>query len=119
MNEADPTDDDRLQTVLNTLNAQFLNLDFTPKTWANQLNVSVPYLSRLLREQTGKPASVHLRDKRLARAKELLDNAEMTITNIAAASGFNDNNYFSRKFKGCEGISPTEWREQYTKQGKF
>jgi AraC-like DNA-binding protein len=83
-----------------------LNLDFTTKTWVNQSNVSVAYLSRLLREQTGKPASVHLRDKRLACAKELLAETDDLITSIAMASGFNDNNYFSRKFKECEGVSP-------------
>jgi AraC-like DNA-binding protein len=113
MNDVNSPNDDRLQKALNSLNTQFQNLDFTPKTWANQLNVSVAYLSRLLREQTGKPASVHLRDKRLAHAKQLLMDTENTIIDIATASGFNDGNYFSRIFKKNEGISPTEWREAY------
>jgi AraC-like DNA-binding protein len=119
MNEVNPPNTDRLQTVLNSLNSHYLTLDFTTKTWANQLNMSEAYLSRFLREQTGKPASAHLRDKRMARAKGLLADTNDSIISIATASGFNDNNYFSRKFKECEGVSPTEWRELYTKKGKF
>ena len=119
MNERDTRIKERLEAALTLLNTQFMHLDFTPQSWANQSKVSVAYFSRFLREQTGKPASVHLRDKRLAHAKELLADAEKTITSIAAASGFNDNNYFSRKFKEIEGVSPSEWREAYTKKGNL
>jgi AraC-like DNA-binding protein len=119
MDERDALNKERLKIAMDNLDVHYLRLDFTPQTWANQSNVSVAYFSRFLREQTGKPASVHLRDKRVARAKELLADTNDSIISIAMASGFNDNNYFSRKFKECEGISPTEWREQYTKKGKF
>jgi two-component system, response regulator YesN len=119
MNELNVPNDDRLQKALSILDTRYMNLDFTPQTWANQLAISVAYLSRLLREQTGKPASVHLRNKRLERAKELLIKAENNIGDIATTCGFNDNNYFSRKFKEYEGLSPTEWQEQYTKKGNF
>jgi two-component system, response regulator YesN len=119
MDERDTLIKERLEMVLNNLNTHYLKLDFTTKTWANQSNVSVAYLSRFLREQTGKPASVHLSEKRLARAKELLIDTENKILSIAMASGFNDNNYFSRVFKKNEGVSPTEWREAYTKKGKL
>jgi AraC-like DNA-binding protein len=117
MDERDALNKERLKMVLDNLEAHYLRLDFTTQTWANQSNVSVAYLSRFLREQTGKPASVHLRDKRVARAKELLADTNDSIISIATASGFNDNNYFSRKFKECEGVSPTEWREKYAKIG--
>jgi AraC-like DNA-binding protein len=117
MNERDTLNKERLKMVLDNLDAHYLTLDFTTKIWANKSKVSVAYLSRFLREQTGKPASVHLSEKRLAHAKKLLMGSENTIIKIALESGFNDNNYFSRKFKECEGISPTEWREAYTKNG--
>lgn len=119
MNEPNPAKDTRLDEVLNRLDTQFQNPDFTLDTWATQSNISVPYLSRLLREQTEKPASVHLSEKRLDHAKELLKASEDTIKDIANASGFEDNNYFSRKFKQSEGVSPTEWRDTYTKKGNL
>ena len=105
-----PLDKNRLDVVLSVLIAQFLNTDFTVKKWASALNMTVPYLSKLLREQTGKPPSVHLRDTRLQHARRLLAETDLLILEVATASGFEDNNYFSRIFKRIFTLSPSDWR---------
>jgi two-component system, response regulator YesN len=119
MNELKLSKIARLPEVLYILESYYTDSTFTVKKWAQALNWTIPYLTKFMRECAGKPPSVLLRDRRLRHAQHLLRETEQPINDVALASGFNDNNYFSRKFKECEGVSPTEWREQYTKQGKF
>lgn len=110
MNDLNTPDDDRLKATLIILKNHFFDPKFTVKKWAKALNMSVPYLSKFLRERTGKPPSVHLRDARLQHAQGLLKEMNKTIIEIALASGYEDNNYFSRVFKQNFTLSPSEWR---------
>lgn len=50
-------------------------------------------------------------EERLKYSKQLLkENHELSIKEVAYASGFNDPNYFSRMFRKTEGKSPSEFR---------
>lgn len=52
-------------------------------------------------------------DERLKFAKEMLgQNREVSIKEVAYASGFNDPNYFTRAFRKIEGITPSAFRER-------
>jgi two-component system, response regulator YesN len=110
MNELKPPQKDRLPDAWAVLNNHFTDPNFTVKKWAAALNMTVPYLSKLLRERTGKPPSVHLRDARLAHAQDLLTQTDNAVLDIASASGFSDNNYFSRVFHAVFKSSPSAWR---------
>jgi AraC-like DNA-binding protein len=47
-------------------------------------------------------------------AKELLANTDLPVSQISAAVGFNDQNYFSRAFKRFTDMSPMEYRRIFT-----
>ena len=49
--------------------------------------------------------------ERIKRAKKLLKETDKTITEIAAACGFDDYNYFIRIFKKRSGITPLQFRK--------
>ena len=49
---------------------------------------------------------------RINKAKELLDNTDSKIKDIAAEIGFADYNYFSRIFKKMCGRTPKEYKER-------
>ena len=53
--------------------------------------------------------SSYLNSLRIKRAKSLMDKKESSISDIAAACGFNDPLYFSKVFRKSEGISPREY----------
>lgn len=58
------------------------------------------------------PAQLVL-EERLKYAKELLENQfELSVKEVAYASGFNDPNYFSRAFRKVEGVSPSAYRSE-------
>lgn len=52
----------------------------------------------------------YIRAQRLRRAKRLLQSTEMTVTEIAFASGFGASSLFNRVFKDEAGQSPTQFR---------
>lgn len=52
--------------------------------------------------------------KRIKKAESLLRNGEMTISEIAFETGYNDPQYFARTFKKNKGITPTEFRTQFS-----
>jgi AraC-like DNA-binding protein len=119
MSELNQLKKDHLHAAWKALDVHYLDANFTVKTWANQLNLSVPYLSKLLRAATQNAAMWHLRDRRLQYAKTLLAQPEMHISEVATASGFADNNYFSRVFKDKFKLTPTQWREAYPENGNL
>lgn len=52
----------------------------------------------------------YINQKRIEKAKELLNNEELNISEVAYKIGFNDIGYFSKVFKSKEGLTPTEFR---------
>lgn len=71
--------------------------------------VSPSHLERLCRHATGKSVIQYCRARRIERARELLREGSMTITSVAAATGFASVHYFSRTFKAIVGMSPREY----------
>ena len=55
----------------------------------------------------------YITQKRLKKAKNLLKNSEMTISEIAFETGYNDPQYFTRTFKKNSGTTPTLFRSQF------
>ncbi len=77
---------------------------------ANRLNVSVPYLSRVFRESTGKNFKEYLIEYKVEKSKELIKNTNRSIQEIATTVGYSDPNQFIRIFKKYESITPTQYR---------
>lgn len=59
---------------------------------------------------TGRTPRDYIRHVRLERAKTLLATSAIPISDIAHATGFRDNGYFSRTFRAHTGHSPSQFR---------
>jgi AraC-like DNA-binding protein len=69
------------------------------------------YVGRLFESQKGlSPKQFQLR-LRINRAKDMIRHSAMTFTAIAEECGFDSPATFSRAFRRCESISPTEYLE--------
>jgi AraC-like DNA-binding protein len=78
---------------------------------ARELGISRRYLNMVLRRQ-GKPIfSTMLLGRRMSKATELLRNTDMSIAEIASATGFGSQSAFSTMFKTETGISPSDYRK--------
>jgi AraC-like DNA-binding protein len=105
-----------LDAAFALLERHFKDPHFTVSQWADDLDLKVPYLSKILSEHTNMPPMEHLKTRRLAYAQQLLKNTARPMWDIATASGFDDNNYFSRAFKAEMGMTPSEFRELHQKR---
>lgn len=80
---------------------------------SGQLNVSVSYLSRLLKTLTGQTTQQHIHDKLIEKAKEKLSTTELSISEIAYELGFEHSQSFSKLFKTKTAQSPLAFRQSF------
>lgn len=72
--------------------------------------MSGPYLSDVLRAETGKSAKEHIHLQLIDRAKSALLGTQKRVSNVAYDLGFEYPQNFSKLFKLKTGLSPTEYR---------
>lgn len=82
------------------------------KSYASAIGISTNYLSRLVKQATGRSPGAWIDIARIGRAKELLSGSADSIIDIAAAVGLEDQSYFSRFFRRHAGITPSEYRRR-------
>lgn len=78
---------------------------------AKQFNLSLGYLSMLVKKETGKTYSEYVTEKRLALAKELLGDPVISIHEIVQRVGYKDYFHFNKLFKKHFGITPSKYRK--------
>lgn len=74
--------------------------------------VSVRSLSRGFKENFGCSPIDYLIHIRVRYATKLLQHFDLSITEVALQCGFQDSNYFARKFRELLGITPRDFRKQ-------
>ena len=79
---------------------------------AAALQVSRTTLFTAFRDVLGITPIEFLTRKRLERAKDLMRRSRRPLRVIARMSGFGEPKYFLRRFKQCEGMTPTEWQRR-------
>ena len=84
--------------------------DLTLKTVADEIYVSIWYLSKLLKKETGDNFINILNQIRVENAKKLLPDPNYKIYEVAKAVGFTDVPYFTKTFKKITGLTPMEYK---------
>ena len=80
--------------------------------------VSRPQMIRYFRTFLNTTPNAYITQYRMNKARELLMNApQMSVKEISAELGFDDQCYFSRVFTRCTGETPTAYRERVTAVG--
>lgn len=92
----------------------------SPARIAEANRMSLRYV-HLLFAHSGTSVSAWIRQQRLERCREALENRQQrgrSVSEIAYAWAFADPSHFARVFKQCYGSSPTEWRERALSPGR-
>lgn len=79
---------------------------------ARAASLSPNYLTNLLKQETGKTFTSLVTSRRMEKARELLTHTTSRVSEIAQATGFNDEAYFARRFKQYFGITPAAYRNR-------
>ncbi|WP_372885164.1 GlxA family transcriptional regulator [Shimia sp.] len=81
-----------------------------PGDLAATVNISTRQLERLFRRYLSSTPKKYYTDLRLQRAQHLLLQTNLSVTEVAMASGFNAASHFSRLFRQRYGMSPHKLR---------
>lgn len=79
---------------------------------ARALHVSTFYFCKMFKKATGLTFTDYLGRVRIERAKALLCNPNLRISEVAFEAGFGSLTHFNRLFRKLAGESPTAWRER-------
>ncbi len=85
----------------------------TLDTLADHLHLSRYHTSRLIKNTLGMTFSLYLMIYRIEVAKKEISTSDRSINEISVRVGFNDPNYFSKKFKKATSYTPKEYRKIY------
>lgn len=84
---------------------------------AQELGVSERQLQRQFRKYLNMSPSVYLRQRRLQRARALLGETDLSVTDVAAATGFSSASVLARWFRKEYGQSPHVYSSTYGSRG--
>lgn len=73
-------------------------------------DLSPNYLAHLIKKETGRSFTDLVTERRMEKAQELLAHTSLRIGEVAEAVGFDDEAYFSRRFRQCFRIAPRDYR---------
>jgi len=107
--------DPRIQIALRIVDEQKASAHLTLVETSRALHLSEPHLLRLFHREVGRSFRRYLRDRRMAKAAELV-KAQVPPKDVACACGYTDMSNFYRDFKSTHGITPKEmWLKELMK----
>ncbi|MDX3002699.1 helix-turn-helix transcriptional regulator [Kribbella solani] len=68
------------------------------------------YLAELFAGELGRPPHRYLSERRIDRARQLLEASAIAITALAISLGFSSSQHFARVFRQHTGTTPTAFR---------
>ena len=106
--------DERLTAMLNYIQNNYQTV--TLESVAEQFHLSEPYVSKYIKDKSGKTFGEHVAHIRMKRAKTLLKNGNMTVENISYAIGYQNVEHFNRTFKKSFDMTPIQYRNESREQ---
>jgi YesN/AraC family two-component response regulator len=89
-----------------------LSSPLSTKALAEQLGVSLGYLSSIFKSATGQTVTDYILTRRMEYAEYLLSTSRLQVQTIATHCGIIDTQYFSKLFKKYKGVSPIQFRNK-------
>jgi AraC family transcriptional regulator len=99
----------RLNRVIEYIEAN-LDREIALTALAETAGMSAHYFAELFRQSVHVSPHQYVLRRRVARARNLLDDARITVFEAAIRSGFSDQSYFTKVFRRIVGVTPTAYR---------
>lgn len=97
-----------IQQLLDCIQDNYSNPDYSFNDIARDMGFSKSTLTRRLKSIIDKSPIEILSEYRMHKAKNLLAEGKMSVSEVAYSVGFNDPSYFSRKYKDFFGTQPSK-----------
>ena len=99
---------------------EYISMNFckpiTLQDIARECRCSSSYISHMFNKHMGYNVKTFINMLRVNKAKDLLMNPGIRITDIAMECGYTDSNYFSTIFRKITGKTPSEYREEQLRE---
>ncbi len=92
------------------LMGQTTDAPISPKEIARQIGITTRQLERLFKRYMRRSPKRYGTELRLEKARNLLLQTEISVTEIACACGFDSSSHFSRVYRAHFGVAPTTQR---------
>ena len=99
-----------VEKVQERMNANYWDASWNLAACAEELKIHKSTLSRKYASEAGKSFSDALLEIRIAEAKRLLKETDLSIADVAQSTGFTHATYFSKRFKEETGMTPYQYR---------
>lgn len=115
MNNFGSLDQEFISNVNRIINDNIDNSKFSVEQLAGELSISRIQLYRKMKAIVGINISDYIQKIRLEKAQAMLVETQLTISEIAYATGFSTPNYFSTSFRAKYNMSPKSYRDNIKK----
>ena len=95
------------------VNEHYDDINLNVYMLADHLNVSQSFLSTHFKRQSGINASDYIHIVRIEKAKALMADTSLSLTQIAKSIGYISDATFIRSFKKYEGLTPGAYRKNF------
>lgn len=82
------------------------------QTFAEENQISISYLSKIFKQETGSAFIDYLIKFRIMKSLELLERSSLKICTISEMVGYSSQHYYCEAFKKVMGMAPTEYRRR-------
>ncbi len=110
--EAVPFEDRFMERIVKQVGEQMSDPDFRVESLSTAMNMAERTLQRKLKAMTNQTPQELIRSMRLNRARDLLENSNLSVSEVAFQVGYLEPTNFSRSFKKQFGFSPSQLRSE-------
>ncbi|KAB2914238.1 MAG: response regulator [Bacteroidetes bacterium] len=105
-------DDLFIKKIYSIMEKNIDKFDFSVEDFVREMGYSRSAVQKKIKAITGKTATNLVRDYRLERAKQLIEQGAGFLSEIASMVGFNSLSYFSNCYKQYFGVNPSEVKKK-------
>ena len=107
-----------LAKLLDVMNKQMDNNTLTVDELVDEMGMGRTVFFNKLKNMTGLSPVEFIREMRIKRAAQLLEERKYNITEVTYMVGMNDSRYFAKCFKNTYGVTPSEYRRSCLEKGE-
>jgi AraC-like DNA-binding protein len=109
--ETKPQDSTKIDIIYKHINGNFKN-HISLEEIADKVSMTVPAFCRYFKKATGKTFTQLVNEYRVVHATKLLNESQMSITDICFECGFNNFSHFNKQFNELTGKSASNYRKE-------
>ena len=105
-------DEELLRKAMECIEENIGNIDYNVESFVSDMAIGRTLLYQKINDILGMSIKEFIMDVRLKRGAQLLEESDMTVSEISDMTGFNNPKYFSICFKKNFGLTPSEFRKK-------